>query len=453
MAKQIDRRRFLRGTALGAGALALTACGANQAAAPAAPVATTAPAAVSSTGSTTEVVYWGSFSGNLGKAEQAIVDSFNSSQKDVKVNYQFQGNYEETAQKLTAALQAKTTPDISLLSDVWWFKFYTAGALAPLNDLLAAEKIDTSDFQEVLLKEGTRRDQVMWVPFARSTPLFYYNKDMWAAAGLPDRGPENWTELGTWAEQLVKRDGDQLKVSAFAHPNAGSYIAWLFQGVVWQFGGRYSDPDFNIRITEPNAIKAAQFYADTTQKMKWASAVKSVDQDFVNGLTASSMMSTGALSGVMANAKFNVGTAFLPQQDGFGCPTGGAGLAVLASSPKEKQQAAMKFINFVTSTEGTTNWSQATGYMPVRKSAAASPQMQEFFTKNPNFKTAVDQLPKTQPQDVARVYIPGGDQIIGKGLERIVISGEQPDVVFADVARTLADTAKPVIEAVKRVEA
>src|SRR5262245_42975312 len=55
--------------------------------------------AASSGGSkkTVEITYWGSFSGNLGDAEKAVVDKFNTSQSDVKVNYQFQGTYEETA--------------------------------------------------------------------------------------------------------------------------------------------------------------------------------------------------------------------------------------------------------------------------------------------------------------------------------------------------------------------
>ena len=56
--------------------------------------------------------------------------------------------------------------------------------------------------------------------------------------------------------------------------------------------------------------------------------------------------------------------------------------------------------------ESTTWWSQNTGYMPVRKSAIDSEEMQDFFAENPNFKTAVDQLPKTQPQDAARVFDP-----------------------------------------------
>ncbi|MDQ1300330.1 MAG: sn-glycerol 3-phosphate transport system substrate-binding protein, partial [Chloroflexota bacterium] len=84
--------------------------------------------------------------------------------------------------------------------------------------------------------------------------------------------------------------------------------------------------------------------------------------------------------------------------------------------PAEKQQAAVKWITFATSPEITTFWAKTTGYMPVRKRAAQSAEMQVYFKERPTFKTAVDQLPKTRPQDAARVFVPNGDQIIGKGL-------------------------------------
>lgn len=472
--EQMTRRRFLRGALFGAGALTLAACGQAAPAAPtaapaaaptAAPAAapTAAPAAAPTTapaptvaptampaeamGSTVEITYWGSFSGALGEAEQATVDAFNSSQQDVKVNYQFQGSYEETAQKLTAAVQAKQAPDVSLMSDVWWFSFYVNNQLLPLGELMAAEGVKPADYQDVLINEGTRKGDVYWVPFARSTPLFYYNQDMWAAAGLPERGPETWSEFEEWAPKLTKDD-----VSAFAHPGAASYIAWLFQGVIWQYGGLYSDPDFTIRIQEENGVRAAKFYQDSVITNKWASTPKDITQDFVNGLTASSMMSTGALAGVLANAKFKVGTAFLPKADGFGCPTGGAGMGVLASTTPEKAQAAMKWIAFATGDEWAAEWSIRTGYMPVRKKAVESSKMQAFFAENPTFKTAVDQLPQTRPQDAARVYIRGGDQIIGKGLERIVIAGEDIPTVWADIKEELEVTAKPTIELFKQIE-
>jgi len=439
----VSRRGVLKGAAgVGVGAAA-AAVGLSKRSR-----AFAAPAVVKQTGSTVKVTYWGSFKDALGEAEQEVVRRFNESQDEVELEYQFQGTYEETAQKLTAALQAKQAPDVALLSDVWWHKFYVGKTLAPLTEFLVANEIDTADYVDSLYVEGVRDDVSYWLPFARSTPLFYYNKDIFAEVGL-DRGPETWAELTDLAPKLVTKDCDSTTRYSFGHPVGASYIAWLFQGVVWQHGGAYSDPDFTIRINEPGAVQAGELYRSSV-KDGWAN-VSSDDNapvtDFVTGLTASTMASTGGLAGITKNAKFNVGTAFLPRAEEFGCCTGGAGLAVMATSPRERQEAAFKYIAFATSPEITAYWSQATGYMPVRKSAAAGEEMQAFFAENPNFKTAVDQLALTRPQDAARVFIPNGDQIIGKGLERIMVNDEDVQPVFDDVAATLEEEAQPVVEA------
>ena len=406
-----------------------------------------APAVLKQTGPI-NVLYWGSFPNVLGEAEQAIVRMFNESQQDVVVEYQFQGTYEETAQKLTAALQARQAPDVSVLSDVWWFRFYLANALAPLNDLIAANEVDTADYVESLYNEGVRDGVSYWLPMARSTPLFYYNVDAFAEVGL-EEAPEFWSELVEVAPELVQKDGDTITRAAFSHPSGASYIAWLFQAVIWQHEGAYSDPDFTIRINEPNGVRAGEFYRSSTQD-GWATLPADNEADFANGLVASVMASTGSLRGITENVgdKFEFRTAFLPKAEEFGCCTGGAGLAIMAGSPPEKQEAAFKFVEYVSSTEGTTFWSQNTGYMPVRKSAIESEEMQAFFEENPNFRTAVEQLPLTRPQDAARVFIPNGDQIIGAGLERIMINLEDPQVVFDEVATTLTEEAQPVIEAI-----
>jgi sn-glycerol 3-phosphate transport system substrate-binding protein len=440
MTGSISRRSLLTGAA-GAGITVAAAPLSKRSTAFAAP-------AVLKQAGPVDVLYWGSYSAELGEAEQAIVQMFNDSQQDVRVEYQFQGTYEETAQKLTAALQARQAPDVSLLSDVWWFRFYLANALAPLNDLIAANEIDTADYVESLYNEGVRDGVSYWLPMARSTPLFYYNVDAFAEVGL-EEAPEFWSQLVEVAPELVKKDGDTITRAAFSHPTGASYIAWLFQAVIWQHQGAYSDPDFTIRINEPNGVRAGEFYRSSTQD-GWATLPADNEADFANGLTASVMASTGSLRGLTENIgdKFEFRTAFLPKAEEFGCCTGGAGLAIMAGSPPEKQEAAFQFIEYVTSTEGTTFWSQNTGYMPVRKSAVESEEMQAFFAENPNFKTAVDQLPLTRPQDAARVFIPNGDQIIGAGLERIVINFEDPQVVFDEVANTLTEEAQPVIEAI-----
>ena len=184
-------------------------------------------------------------------------------------------------------------------------------------------------------------------------------------------------------------DGDTITRSAFAHPNGASYIAWLFQPVVWQNLGAYSDADFNILLNQEGAVKAGNFYRDSVQN-GWATMPDDRERRFPEWLTASMMASTGSLGGITRDATFEVGTAFLPEAEAFGCCTGGAGLAIMASKIAEQQEAAFQFVKWATEPEQTAWWSQNTGYMPVRKSAVDS--MQEFFAENPNFKTAVDQL-------------------------------------------------------------
>src|SRR5690606_38471974 len=237
------------------------------------------------------------------------------------------------------------------------FRFYLANALAPLNDLLAANDVDTSDYVDSLFNEGVRNEVSYWLPFARSTPLFYFNREAFAEAGLPDRGPETWDEYLEWIPSLMVEEGGTTTRHAFGHPNAASYVAWLFQPVVWQWDGAYSDAEFNILLNQPEAVAAGEFYKSSVVD-GWA--LPSVDHvvDFNNGLTTAIVASTGDIANITANSTFDFGTSFLPKGEFFGCCTGGAGLAILANSPAEKQEAAFKYIEFATSPETTTFWSQ-----------------------------------------------------------------------------------------------
>jgi sn-glycerol 3-phosphate transport system substrate-binding protein len=132
--------------------------------------------------------------------------------------------------------------------------------------------------------------------------------------------------------------------------------------------------------------------------------------------------------------------------------TGGAGLSILASAADDRKAAAMRFIEFCTSTEETTTWSQATGYMPVRTSAIESPEEQAFLEENPNSRTAVEQLPLTRPQDSARVFIPNGDQILGRGWEQILVNNRPAAEVWEEVRAELEPEAQAVLEQVQTLE-
>ncbi|MCC7021244.1 MAG: ABC transporter substrate-binding protein [Thermomicrobiales bacterium] len=425
-----SRRAFLAGMARGGAAVATIAAASRG-------TTFAAPAVVQTLGSRVKVTYWGSFRDDLGAAEQALVRMFNESQQDVEVDYQYQGSYEETARKLAAALSRHEAPEVCLLADVSWFPFSLDGALAPLDGFMAAHKIDTLDYVDVLYQEGVRNGASYWLPFARSTPLFYYDRDAFAEAGL-EAAPESWDQLVAIAPALARKGGDAPPRSAFAHPRRAADLSWLFQAVIWQFGGAYSDPDFTIRINEPKGVAAGDFSRASVAD-GWATTTDDPEADFAHGLTASIMASTSSLPGLIARIgdRFPLGTSFLPKKAKFGCCTGGAGLSLLASSPPERQEAGYRFIDYATSPEGTAFWSRNTGFLPVRKSAIGSPEMEAFFAEHPHFRTAVEQLPLAQRQDVARVFIPGGAQIIGEGLQRITIDQDEVQPVFDAVAAAL----------------
>jgi sn-glycerol 3-phosphate transport system substrate-binding protein len=433
----ISRRTILKGAAAGAAAAAVSKRSSFA-----------APAVIQS--GPTEVIFWSALSGALQDTIQIVVDNFNASQTEIKIVNQFQGNYDEAAQKITAAIPAKNAPDIAHFSEIWWFKFFLANVLEPLDTYIANDQLDTADYVDSLINEGNRLGQQWWMPWARSTPLFYYNKDVYTEAGLPN-GPKTWDELRQAAPSMVIKDGDNFTRSAYAHPAVGD--AWGFQGMTWSFGGRYSDDDFNIMLNNEAGVAAGEYYKSMVTD-GWASLSSDVSVDFVNGLTASGIMSTGGMKTILESVTtFEVGTAFLPEgPGGFGCCTGGSGLSILAGSAQEKKDAAWEFVKYTSTPENTTWWSQNTGYMPVRKSAVSSPEMLAFYEERPTFKTAVDQLPKTKPQDPARIYVPNGDQTIRGALELMTVDAADTQSSFDDAAATLTDDAQPVLESLAELQ-
>ncbi len=383
-----------------------------------------------------EITYWSVHPANSKAVEEELIKRFQAANPGIKVNLVTAGaNYAEVSEKFTAGLAARQVPDVVMLSDVWWFKYFLAKTITPLDDLIKEVKLETGDYQDTLINDYKYNGKQWAIPFARSTPLFYYNKDKWTAAGLPDRGPKTWNEMDEWGAKLQAKAGNGEY--AFTHVKGDSYVAWTFQGIMWQFGGRYSDDKFNMTLETQAAIDAGNYVRSQVHSKKYANVTaNSETADFIAGSTASILSSTGGLAGVLRDAKFPVGTAFYPEQKQFGCPTGGAGLAIPDAIPDANKVAAMTFLKFITEPDQTAYYSQNVGYMPVRKSAITG-AMANFLKEKPQFKTAIDQLAKTQPQDSARVYIPGGDAILGKGLERMLLNNEDAKSVWPSVAADL----------------
>jgi sn-glycerol 3-phosphate transport system substrate-binding protein len=394
----------------------------------------------------THIVFWHSFASIVGDAMQKLVDEFNDSQDEIYVDAQFQGSYDQTAQKLAAGIIAKQVPDISIFSEITWRKFHLADALEPLNDYFDADLAPTA-YIDQFIQEGTVKGTIWWMPFARSTPLFYYNKEIFAKAGLPDRGPRTWTELREWgpAIQGVRTASGPAKVHALTSGDAD----WFFQAKVWQWGGNYSK-GLEVTIDTERPIAAGQWMVDFIRKDKMAYLSASSNIDFANGVAATTEMSTGGLRNATEQAKFPVGAAFLPAFEHFGCPTGGSGFGILASSTPARKRAAFEFVKFVATPEKSAQWSIATGYLPIIKAAQRVPALLAATKDNPNFAVAVRQLEKTRVQDLARLVVPNANVTMYTALQRLYSSRDGVPDVFATLARKLRSSADLMREKYER---
>jgi sn-glycerol 3-phosphate transport system substrate-binding protein len=383
------------------------------------------------------IAFWSNHPGQSTAVENELIRRFHSQFPGLSVELIDAGmENDDVAEKFNAALTGTDVPDVVVLSDGWWFHFALSGAIAPLDDLFGQVGVDPSDYVETLLADYEFNGQHYALPYARSTPLFYYNKPVWERAGLPDRGPHSWQEFDEWGPQLQR----VVDAGKWAHgwANANSGLSWTFEGPDWTFGASYSDK-WTLTFSDPATIAAGTYLRDSIYRKGYAAIADDVVNEFATGILASMMTSTGFLAGITQTASFDVGVSPLPTGAGGapGCPTGGVGLAIPAKLSEERKLNALKFIAFVTSPAQTVYFTQRTGYLVVRKSALEDPSEQKYLAENPRAQVAVNQLPHTRSQDYARVFLPGGDRIIGAGLESIGLEGADVSTTFAQINKQL----------------
>ncbi len=183
------RRRAGRGpAALGAlvavTALTLTACASPTVGAAGGSAAADAS---SSTGAVdwdavepaSEITWWSNHPGASQDVEEGLIAAFEAEHPEIDVNLVTAGaSYDEVAQRFQAASQTQQLPDLVIASDVWWFRYHLNDQILPLDDLMTAVGSDTADFVPALYGDYEYDGQHWAVPYARSTPLFYYNKDL-----------------------------------------------------------------------------------------------------------------------------------------------------------------------------------------------------------------------------------------------------------------------------------
>ncbi|MGE4278478.1 MAG: ABC transporter substrate-binding protein [Magnetospirillum sp.] len=337
-----------------------------------------------------------SVGGPLTKVVDGMVADFQKDNPGIKVNAIYAGNYDDTRVKALAALKGGQPVQLSVLFSIDAYELMEQDAVIPFDDVAqsAEDKEWLKSFYPGLMANGVINGKTWGIPFQRSTIVMYYNKDAFREVGLnPDQPPATWKDMVTAAKKLTKQDGSRW---GLAIPSTG-YPYWMFGALAKQNGELLMSADgTKTFFNKPNVVEALQFWRDLSAKDKVMSEGTvewgTLRQSFLEGKAAMIWHSTGNLTAIRKDAKFDFGVAMLPGNREPGSPTGGGNFYLFKKSTPEERAASLKLIKFMTAPERAAQWSIATGYMGVSPESYETDALKAYIKDFPQAAVARDQL-------------------------------------------------------------
>ena len=390
-----------------------------------------------------KLTFWHGMGGSTGEALQKLVDQFNESQDEIVVEAQYQGSYDETLTKLrSSASGSEVGADVVQVFEQGLQFMTDSGLTTPIQDYVDADNFDLSEFEPNLLAYYTINDSLQSMPFNSSTPIMYYNKDIFDKAGITEV-PTTMREIFEIAPTLVEKGGATMAMSTTIY---GWYIEqWMNKGAfdIFDNGNGREQAATKVAFDENGGMeKILQMWKDGVD----SGAMPNVGREggrpeFVAGQSAITIGSTASLRQILTEVdnRFEVGTAYYPgvdEEDQDGVSIGGASLYIIDSGDQARQDAAWKFIQFLVSAPSQAQWNADTGYFPVTTAAHEEETFKKNLEEFPQFQTAIDQLHDATPESQGAVSAVNQEarQIFEAELENLLNGNKDVQTAVADMA-------------------
>jgi len=338
--------------------------------------------------------------GPLAKIVEGMVADFHKEHPGIKVKPIYSGNYSETMAKTMTAIKGGNPPDLAVILSINIFTLIDNDAIICIQDLAVSkeDKVWLNGFYPAFMLNSMYGGKIWSVPFQRSTGVLYYNKELFKKAGLDtEKPPKTWDEMVDYAKKLTKRDANGNVTQWGIEIPSTTAPFWLFGGMAIQNGVNLMNQDGNeTYFDDPKVIEALQWWVDMTKVDKvmpqglieWGT----LRQDFLEQKAAMIWHSTGNLTSVKKQAKFDFGVAMLPGKVRQGSPTGGGNFYIFKSTVGEKRDAAHTFIKWMSQPERAAEWCIKTGYVGTSPAAWETKALRDYVASFPPAAVGRDQL-------------------------------------------------------------
>lgn len=377
------KKKLVKGIALLSTVFALGACG-NSGGSADGPV---------------EIEYWHGNADTQGGSQVAeLVEKFNKSQDEVKVNPIYNDNiYVGIMQNLQTTAAAGKAPAVVQIG--WAYREYFDENFESVRPKDLVEKfgsdkdyIENKFIPEMANLATNSKGEMLGFPYSASTAVVFVNKDLLKEAEVDPEAIKTYDDLYAAAEQIKEKTG-----------KAGLYISespdsWTSQQLIESYGDPIVNDKGKAAFAGEQGIKAIDDWAKSIEKGATMHAtIADGQQAFISGDVGMLISTIAQRSNVVDNAAFEAMAIELPSQNGHrAVPAGGAMLAVTAKD-EEQQKAAMKFIEFLYEPENVAIWTGGTGYLPATKDATENEELKNLIENDQMFGTSYAMMPDLVP--------------------------------------------------------
>ncbi|MFH1654578.1 MAG: extracellular solute-binding protein [Pseudomonadota bacterium] len=318
--------------------------------------------------------FWGVF--DQKSVYDPILRDFQAQNPNIKIVYRI-FSYEDYERSLLDALAAGTGPDIFMMHNTWLPKhgdkitslpeqFPEYGGLMTLKNF-------QDQFVDVAAQDLIYGNKIYGLPLYVDTLALYYNKDLLNNAGIT-RPAQTWEEFNSDIETITHLDGSGNIVQSAAAIGTARNVnrsTDILTNLMIQSGVRMTDAE-NSSATFSRTVNntavgeiALKFYTDfanpSVRTYTWNdSQYYSIDA-FTEGKTAMMFNYSHQIPVLKAKAsRLNFGVAPMPQISSPDAKTYANYWAVTVSNQSQSANDAWRFLIYLTSKDGASNYLNAT---------------------------------------------------------------------------------------------